>query len=488
MTKRRDADEAREIMVAAGYEPLEPYRSLKHKWRCTHLSCGREVAPTLGQIIRGQGGCKYCARVFVDPDAAVRVMREAGYEPLEPYVSSGHRWRCRCLTCSKETFPRYDEARVGSRCIYCARKRLDPADAVSVMTEAGFEPLEPYPGSMEPWECLHTCGHVVRPRYAHIQQGRRGCIHCSRAAMAEQFRWADDEARGFVMDLGYEPLEKYPGRNSKNWRMRHLECGREIAPRLASLQQGQGGCKPCHQDRLAKKYQLPPEIADARIREAGFEPLDPYPGRSHAPWRLVHSCGRESRPTLANVHSGSGCAWCADKRVDPSDAEAFWKEQGLEPLVPYPGNKTPWRSRHSTCGREVSPTWNALRSGQGPCKFCASHGFNREAPAILYLIRNETLSALKVGVTSEVARNSRLKAHADKGWTLVDSRHIKSGEIAEILEAAVLTWWRSDLSLPTVTTRTDMPQGGWTETAPEELVDVPLLWTRIDSLIAEIDS
>jgi len=162
-------------MRDAGYEPLEPYQSLKHKWRCTHRNCGREVTPTLGQILRGQGGCKFCARVYVDPAAAVEVMRHAGYEPLEPYVNSSHRWRCRCVQCGRETFPRYDEARIGSRCVYCARKKLDPTDAVKLMKDAGFEPLEAYPGSMDPWECRHSCGRIVRPRYAHIQQGRRGC-------------------------------------------------------------------------------------------------------------------------------------------------------------------------------------------------------------------------------------------------------------------------------------------------------------------------
>lgn len=244
-------------MRDAGYEPLEPYQSLKHKWRCTHRNCGREVTPTLGQILRGQGGCKFCARVYVDPAAAVEVMRHAGYEPLEPYVNSSHRWRCRCVQCGRETFPRYDEARIGSRCVYCARKKLDPTDAVKLMKDAGFEPLEAYPGSMDPWECRHSCGRIVRPRYAHIQQGRRGCEYCSRQSMADQFRWTDDEAYAFIEELGYTPIVPYPGRNNAPWLMKHRECGREVTPRLAGLQQGQGDANPATKTDSQSAIRLP---------------------------------------------------------------------------------------------------------------------------------------------------------------------------------------------------------------------------------------
>ena len=488
MTSRRDPVQAAEIMRDAGYEPLEPYQSLKHKWRCTHRNCGREVTPTLGQILRGQGGCKFCARVYVDPAAAVEVMRHAGYEPLEPYVNSSHRWRCRCVQCGRETFPRYDEARIGSRCVYCARKKLDPTDAVKLMKDAGFEPLEAYPGLMDPWECRHSCGRIVRPRYAHIQQGRRGCEYCSRQSMADQFRWTDDEAYAFIEELGYTPIVPYPGRNNAPWLMKHRECGREVTPRLAGLQQGQGGCKPCHQDRLAERYQTPEDVAESRLRAAGFEPLEPYPGKNHTPWRAKHTCGKVSSPALANLQSGSSCVWCAEKRVDPLEAEAFWREQGLEPLEPYGASHRPWLSRHLACGREVSPTWNSVRGGSGPCKFCADHGFDRSAPGILYLIRHLSLAAIKIGVTTEAARNSRLAAHAKNGWELLDLRRTATGDIAEILESAVLSWWRNDLKLPLGATRFDMPQSGFTETAPFSEVDIPLLWQRVDALHSELES
>jgi len=110
------------------------------------------------------------------------------------------------------------------------------------------------------------------------------------------------------------------------------------------------------------------------------------------------------------------------------------------------------------------------------------------APGLLYLIRNESLSAIKIGVTTEAAQRSRLAAHAKNGWELIGTRHTPTGDEAEILESAVLTWWRNDLHLPVATASADMPQGGFTETAPLSEVDIPLLWQRIDSLLHELET
>jgi hypothetical protein len=105
----------------------------------------------------------------------------------------------------------------------------------------------------------------------------------------------------------------------------------------------------------------------------------------------------------------------------------------------------------------------------------------------LYLIRNESLAAIKIGVTTDAARRSRLEVHARNGWELIDTRRTSTGAAAEILESAVLAWWRNDLHMPIATAHAEMPQGGYTETAPLGMVNVPLLWQRIDSLLNELE-
>lgn len=533
-------------MRIAGFEPLEPYRSLKAKWRCRHGTCGREVTPTLGQILRGKGGCKFCARVFVDPVEAVAVMRMAGYEPLEPYRKSGHRWRCLCKTCGKETSPTYDEARSGSRCKYCSRRATHPDDALRLMRSGGFEPLEPYPGAMEPWMCRHLeCGEIRFPRYAHIQQGRRGCRLCSSRLAAESLRLDHDTAAKVMQDAGLQPLEPYPGTNNAPWRCRHIECGDEVSPSYASIQQGQGGCKPCHQRRLARRYKMPEAEAAAIMRSAGFEPDIPYPGRNHAAWPATHmACGRKVAPALSNVKNGSGCAYCSEKRIDETEARELMRRAGLSPLSGFPGSKAPWPCIHVECGRAVTPTYASIAQGGsgcpycsgarihpddasrlfeergfsplepfpgsnkpwraihecgrpvepmysnvaagGGCKYCASTAFDYEAPGIVYLLRNDSYRALKIGITTRTARTDRIQEHARSGWILLNKWETPTGLEAEILETAILDWWRKVLRAPVALTADQMPAGGFTETSFMVHVSADQTIQRLAALLDEV--
>jgi len=102
---RLDPDEAARFVRSQGYEPLEPYKSSKAKWRLLHVECGREVTPKFENIKIGQGGCSECGRKRAaaarrkNPDSAAEWMRDRGLEPLEPYPGSKRPWKCRCLRC-----------------------------------------------------------------------------------------------------------------------------------------------------------------------------------------------------------------------------------------------------------------------------------------------------------------------------------------------------------------------------------------------------
>jgi hypothetical protein len=547
--KKRRVDEslAVETMLSAGYQPLDPYVNSQTHWRSIHLECGREVSPTYGQIKGGNGGCKHCAGLYVDPISAIEVMRNVGYEPLEPYVNSSHKWKCRCLFCNRTTTPTYDEARVGSRCKYCAKKAVTPEDAVALMRKGGFEPMEEYPGSMEPWMCRHLqCGEIRFPRYAHVQQGRRACKSCSNQIVAETLRMDPDIATAVMRTADLEPLEPYPGSNNSPWRCIHKVCGREVQPRYAAIQQGQGGCKPCHQNRLALKYQTPPEEALKVMESAGFEPQSTYPGRTHAPWECVHlECGRTSTPTLSNIKNGASCIFCAGKRIDDSDANGVMERAGLKPLEPFPGRKKAWKCLHVACGREVTPLYSTVQSGNGGCiycsggrihpddatklfreagfepiepfpgtdkrwkskhscgrevnptysnvyagggcKFCSDSSFKYDAPGVVYLMANADFQALTIGITTQEARPDRIHDHELKGWSLIKKWETETGLDAEIIESAVLKWWRHSLGAPQALTGIQMPSGGHTETAALIHVEEKSTIEFVDFLIDELE-
>jgi hypothetical protein len=96
-------------------------------------------------------------RRLTDQDT-VPTMRAARLEPLEPYPGSQIPWRCRCLDCGAEVRPHYNSVQQGRGCPECGksrrRYRVDEDDARQLMTNAGFVPLEDFPGSKNPWRCI----------------------------------------------------------------------------------------------------------------------------------------------------------------------------------------------------------------------------------------------------------------------------------------------------------------------------------------------
>jgi DNA-directed RNA polymerase subunit RPC12/RpoP len=108
------------------------------------------------------------------------------------------------------------------------------------------------------------------------------------------------------------------------------------------------------------------------MKSVGLSPIEPYKS-SGVPWKSrCITCNKIVSPNLASVKlRGSGCAYCAGRRIDSTDAIAIFTSIGLKPLEPNQGNKHPWRSIHIPCGREVSPHLNGIKQGQGPCKYCA---------------------------------------------------------------------------------------------------------------------
>lgn len=168
------------LLRAAGFTPLEPFKGVDHRWRATCSACGKESFPSITSIRRGHG-CGWCAQQFPDLDKILSKMKQKLLEPLEPYPGGKINWKCRCLTCQRIVYPRYNNVDQGwGGCGICAGTRVDPADAAETMKRAGLEPLIDYPGNQKPWDCTHlACGKRVRPTYNSILFGQGGCKYCS---------------------------------------------------------------------------------------------------------------------------------------------------------------------------------------------------------------------------------------------------------------------------------------------------------------------
>lgn len=190
----------------------------------------------------------------ITPERAVSDMLAAGLQPLEPYRNCREPWRCKCLSCGTETRPRLYTIRQGTGgCRTCGNERIrktllgDVARAVADMLAAGLQPLDPYPGTMKQWRslCLR-CGEEVTPRLCNVRRGQTGCRTCRYRKAGETRRVADPEtALAELQAAGFEPLEPYPGGVARPWRCLCLRCGNEAKPRIRRLRQGESGCRYC---------------------------------------------------------------------------------------------------------------------------------------------------------------------------------------------------------------------------------------------------
>ncbi|MFF8531736.1 hypothetical protein ACF07B_07050 [Streptomyces sp. NPDC015532] len=114
-------------IALANIKPLEPYTNNSGRMECICLNegCprqGRPVKVLIKAVRRGAMACKYCARRAIDPDEAVATMRERGQvEPSALYVRVDDPWLGICLRCQRSVHPRLHDVMQGQgACLHCA--------------------------------------------------------------------------------------------------------------------------------------------------------------------------------------------------------------------------------------------------------------------------------------------------------------------------------------------------------------------------------
>jgi len=296
----------------------------------------------------------------INEDEAIARLAAANLEPLEPYKNVSTPWACKCLKCGKQVSPTLNSitSRQGG-CGYCAGNKVDEADAVALFERNELQPLVGFPGAGKPWLSIHTkCGREVTPTYSNVRMGHSGCKYYIGNILDEE------KARTLFVAAGLLPLEPYKGALYP-WRSIHQECGREVAPKLNSIQQGQGGCTHC-----AGNAPITIEEAAVIIESKEFVALEPFE-KASVPWKLLHKpCGKTVFPTLLTIKTGkTSCRYCAKTFIDSDDAVNELRQLGYEPLIDYPGSSVPWKAIHKECGKVVSPYLTAIKRGTG-CPYC----------------------------------------------------------------------------------------------------------------------
>ena len=362
---RVGAEAAEREFQAMGATPLEPFPGVQRPWRSVHDRCGREVSPTLGNARRRGSVCKYCAAT----DRGAR------------------------------------------------RKQGLAASAAVTVRDAGWDPLESYPGGDMPWRVRHRpCQTVMLRSMNTIRSKPDSCMVCYRQEHGHQM-WTAERAHAMFVEVGLTPLEEYPGSSTKPWRARHDECGREVAPRLGNVAARQGPCDLCGRERAAASHRSDSSRVEAELRAAGYEPTAPFESVDSA-WPSIHlACGAATAPTLSNLRRGQGgCVPCGLRALSTRfimsapEARQVMLAGGLTPSEPYPGSARPWRCVHE-CGKEVTPTFSNVRVGRGICRYCNS-AFPYDGPATVYLVADR--DAIKIGCAAR--GRGRVAEHLRHGW------------------------------------------------------------------------
>ena len=262
----------------------------------------------------------------------------------------------------------------------CMPRKLSEEEAIASMRSAGLEPLTPYSGASAPWpsRCL-TCGsRDCAPMLVNVRAGAGGCRTCKYAAHAAKQRKTEAEAGKLLHAVGLTPLEPYPG-SGRPWRARCLICGAEVAPRLAALLSGQGGCRRCGRARAAEKLQLTEDAAARSAVKAGMKPVMAYPGSRRGKWLVACVwCGAEEESSylaLKGRPGGAGCSACrrgARRERRAAEAYELASKARFIPSGKFPGWSTPWDGACSDCGSKVRPVMAKIRTGANQaCRACS---------------------------------------------------------------------------------------------------------------------
>ena len=477
---RIDPSIAAEVMLKSGFKPLEPYTKSHSKWKCLHISCGEIVYPTYHNISQGQGGCFSCGRKITadkrrsSDSITIEIMLDANLQPLEPFKDVNRPWKCKCLSCGKIVSPTLTNIKNGQNgCGFCSGHFVDVETALNAMKSANLLPLVEYSMSHSPWKskCL-LCGRTVFPTYNSIQQGNGGCKYCSKKFVDAK------EAEEMMRNVGLMPLESYAKAGAR-WRCECITCRRIVTPTYASIRRGNGGCKYC------AGLVIEPEKAMALMVSVNLRPLAPF-RNGHFKWKckcLV--CNRVVYQSYNQMQQGYGpCGYCAGKIVDVEEALTLMRSAGLIPLDPYTKALDKWRCQCTKCGRTVYPTYGAIRSGQGGCRFCAQIGIDYTGPGFIYLMTHTKLQSHKVGIggLKPTRKRDRVSEHQKFGWDLYERMVFETADDAFQIEQKVLAWLRQDRQLAIYLSVFEMPQGGYTETIDASEIDLPTIWAKVEEL------
>ncbi len=265
--RRLDSNLCMEEIIGLGFRPLEEFRGVKSRWKCSCASCEKDFTTSLENARKGAHPlCPSCNRSRmgkkrrVPNEIARRDVEIAGLTPIGDYPGLHKPWNVRCNLCQKNTEIRLISIRIRiaknssnpaqgcETCVFASLGKSRMFDQLHVekrLSELGMRATGIYFGALEPISALClTCGTENQVLTGHAFSRGNACSKCSIKRRSDSARKPQEQAISEMLHAGFKPLEPYSNVNS-GWRAIHLECGKEVSPSLGHVKRGQGGCSHC---------------------------------------------------------------------------------------------------------------------------------------------------------------------------------------------------------------------------------------------------
>lgn len=332
-----------------------------------------------------------------DSDAE-KVLLALGLKPLEPFVNSKTKWKSIHLECGTECYPTLERAKLGQlSCPVCRYKkaaeslRFSNQKATEIMKKAGYEPTEQYVNALTKWPSIHTkCGLRVSPTLNQIQNGQGGCLTCGHKETGLKKRNPISKVEAKLNSKGFQLIGKYTGAKDK-LEVLCLKCDSKFDGSWTVISRKTGrGCPICARKTAADKYRMDTSEVTRRLKNARMELVGVYKSSNQPVDCLCLQCGKIRKLRLSSLHRGGGCKPCGMKnagkrrRTEESMAIEIMRSVGkVEPLEPYQGQNTVWKSCCLMCQKVVYPRLSSVKSRNGlGCNACSNkaRGVKRRVP------------------------------------------------------------------------------------------------------------
>jgi hypothetical protein len=314
-------------------------------------------------------------------------------------------------------------------------KKRDPKVAEMIMLEAGWKPLEPYPGAGEKWKCKCTkCGNIDFPRLSNARRGT-GCRACGHKRGGERNKLSEAKVLETMLKADLEPIDPYKNYGGK-WKSKCLKCSQIVYPTFSNIAKGHSGCVYCAGQKAIKGENDIKSLNPGLAEEAyGWDPsLYKLASNKQLEWQCKHGHIWSATP---RTRQRSGCPFCSGRIAIKGETDFATARPELVKYVDGwdPSQETVSSGKRKSWKCDLGHTWQAVISSiarGNRCPFCSNQkvlvGFN-DLNTTHPNISKEAFGWDPKNVVSGTPKILQWKCPVGHIWKCAGENRIKNGQV-----------------------------------------------------------